>query len=296
MLSIKRLVLVAIIVITSHLRGSEPTVELKFQNQNGIFMVEIPTASVREFVAQPAVPFRELKPVLVSSSGELKYRLSGRTLDDVGGKKASVRKSSIVERFERQSALVVDEIKANCCLSHNQLAKIELAASGECVRLQRLLARLDTLTLGPEDVSPVGFQRLCEEVSNVNATIAKGPLRDDSLLYNICGKTLEEGQKSALRIFYLQPLLKILRDKDMTSERMQVHQLEQYIGEENVDPFQLRNNYGQQYEAVLGLGEKKLASIFQPAQLGALNLLGRSEYRISLSISKHIKSAPVLDN
>lgn len=124
MLNIKPLVLVAIVVIASHLRGSEPTVELEFQKENGTFIAELPTASVNEFVGQFAVPFTELKPVLASSNGQLKYRLSGRTLDDVGGKRAGDRKSSIIERFERQSASVVDEIKANCSLSQDQFAKI----------------------------------------------------------------------------------------------------------------------------------------------------------------------------
>ncbi len=168
--------------------------------------------------------------------------------------------------------------------------------TGECVRLRKLLTRLDALKTGLDDVSPVGFQRLCEEISNVNATIAQGPIRDDSLLHTICGMTLEARQKSALRIFYLQPLLKILGDKGMTIEHMLVRKLEQYIGEEIVDPFRLCDNYGPQYEVVLRLGEKKLASIFQPAQLSDLNSLGSSDYRISLSISKHMKSAPVSAN
>lgn len=296
MLNINWLVLASILVITSPLQCSEPTVEVEFHIQNGTLIAELPTASVDKFVRQLAVPFTDLKPVLASSDGELKYRLSGRALDDVGVKRASDRKSSIIERFERQSASVVDEIKANCALSRDQLAKIELAATGECVRLRNLLNRLDALKLGQDDVSTDGLQRLCEEVANVNSTIAQGPLRGGSLLHTICGMTLDARQKSALRIFYSQPLLKILEDKGLTADRMQMHQLEQYIGEASLDPFQLRNNYGQQYEAVIGLDEKKLASVFQSEQLNALNSLGRSEYRISLSISTHAKSAPVLPN
>ncbi len=292
MLSTNSVVLVAVVLIASQLRGSEPTVVFEFGNQNGSVSIELPTASVRTFVLQHKLPIGELKTVLGSSNGQLKYRLSGTTPDDNSRKKASDRKSSIVQRFERQSAMVVDEIEENCSPSSEQLAKIGLAARGECVQLQKLLTRLDQLTIEPDYVSTDGFQRLCEEVYNVNTLIAQGPLRDESILYSICKSTLNEDQKSALRVFYVQPLLKILSDRGVTSDQMHVQRLEQFIGEENVEPLQLRNNYGQQYEAVIGLGEQKLASIFQPARLIALNSLGKSEYRISLSISQRIKSAP----
>ena len=78
-------------------------------------------------------------------------------------------------------------------------------------------------------------------------------------------------------------MLKILSDKGITADRMQVQQLEQHLGEANIDPFQLRGNYGQQYKVLIGLGEQKLVSILLPPQLRNLNSLGRSEYRISLS-------------
>lgn len=279
-------VLAALVLIATQLRGSEPTVALEFSNQDGSITFELPTASVGMFFSKNKMPLGELKPILASNNGRLKYVLSGIAPDDKSRKQARTRRSLIIEVFDQQTAMVIDEIEKNCSLSDEQLAKIELAANGECVRLKKLLTRLEQLTINPNDIPADEFQRLCEEVYDVNCVIADGPLRGDSLLYAICKATLDSDQNSTLRAFYVQPLLKILSDKGVTSDQSQLQRLEQAIRKENLDPFLLRNSYGQQYETLIGLGEKRLALILQPEQLIALKSLGQSEYRITLSRSK----------
>ena len=64
----RSLVLIAVVLIASQLGGSEPAVELEFQNENGVFIIEMPTASVGKLASQPAFPLAELKPVLALSS------------------------------------------------------------------------------------------------------------------------------------------------------------------------------------------------------------------------------------
>ena len=283
MQKIKLIVFALIVLIVIRVSGSEPTIEFSFRGPNNETFIRVNIDSIRDVMKMAQRPIGKLMPVLGTHDGQLKYVLSNEALREL---LVDQRRDSILERFIKESAALMEEITDNCHLSDEQLAKISLAANIECVRMQKWMTRIEQSTIEAEELSADEFQRYCQQVCAINSAIALGPTREESLLISVCQSILNDEQKSKLRRIFVQPLVVILRHKCVTSDAAQEELLAQAVQQSPVDPFRLRDNYGEQYRTVMGLGEETLESILVPEQIVALKQLGKSDYRITLSLAR----------
>lgn len=289
----KLIVIVLSVWLTSQLSGSEPTIQLEFEIPGGLLTIQVPADEIEKFRQHEQFPLGEFKPVLGSHNGQLEYRLSDKVLPEL---QVGQRKSSIVERFERQSAMIVKEIEENCTPSFEQLSKLELAANSECRRVGKLMDRLEQQSTFLAKALTDDLLKLAHEVDQVNEVISGGPLREGSLLRSMCNSMLDAEQLAVLRKFYVQPLLKIFSERGVTSGVEQKRWFDQCIRELDVDPYVLRDSYGEQYRAVMGLGEPRLLTILSSQQIGLLKQLGETEYRITLSLSRQASKPAIKPN
>ncbi len=184
-------------------------------------------------------------------------------------------------RYEKEIAEVIQEVRQNCDPTPEQLDKLDAAAVGTLLHLTRRVRQLSNCRVSAN--IPQELEKLAKEVNNVNELVRRGAMEPHTLFRKMLDSVLTNTQLARLRWTYTLPLVQIMEDHEILVQAEQRVQLESLVSETGISPFVLRNNYGQQYRNLMGLGDEVLSKVFNPQQMKLLSDRGRTDYRITLS-------------
>lgn len=263
------------------------TVTMEFNNgqiTTFISVDQIPPLIDQNLIDQIALLKRdgEFRPTFTSRDGTHQFVLSTHkpTTPDVH---SEFELPAIVKaRHDETIRSVLSEIHEHCEPTLEQEKKLEAAASVELARLSR---RMKGLINRSAIANTNELSALANELSELNKELAKGPLRLSALTRSIIRTVLSEEQQSSLRWAYMQPLVKILENHHVLALAEQRASLRRLVLSSTIDPLELRNNYGQQFKLCTQFGDERLLQFLTSDQLSSLHLLGKSEFRITLSLA-----------
>lgn len=224
---------------------------------------------------------RELRPVFTSFAGVHRFALAPISPQDQVQVINFELPVTFRTRYEQEIAEVFDEIRQNCDPTPTQLEKLDAAAVGTLLHLTRRVRDLSNCRASAN--APQELEKLAKEVQNVNELVRLGAMEPHTLFAKMLVSELTHTQLAELRWTYTLPLVRIMEDHDILVQSKQSQQLRKLVLVTSVSPFVLRNNYGQQYKNLMGLGEAVLSSIFSAEQMQRLSDRGRTDYRITLS-------------
>lgn len=261
------------------------TVALEIENEFGLMIMQIPVDNISfDFVVQ-FVRDAELRPRFTTYNGTLQCVLSIRKPAKLEPNRESVNLAMIGEYHDQVITSILTEIREHCKPTLEQLKKLETAATAERARLSRKVGQITNLSVTANIEHAKELSELADEISELNNEIKFGPSRSNSLIYNVIRGVLSQEQQSFLRWQYMQPLVSLLESRNVLTEPGQRASLRKFVSNSTSDPFDIRYNYGQQFKLISNLGDENLLQFMNAQQLASFHQLGKSEYRITLSLA-----------